>query len=115
MAAKRAYKISTEQRERLRERKRSWWAKLPEEKRNELNEKKSKTYWEVRKQVPLQTKNYTKQTLCWDCQRAVKECPWSANFEPVDGWDAEPTMIMTSYRPMPSYHVKACPLFEPDP
>ena len=109
--------LTPEQHRALSERKKRWWANLPEEKRQEIREKKSITYWENRKKVSYNYKGKgdAHQTLCWDCQRAVKECPWAANFEPVDGWDAEPTVIMSTYCPQNSYHVKACPLFEPDP
>lgn len=103
-----------EQREIIRQQKRNWWAALPADKKEEINEKKRQAYWAARNQCPSNIKNNTKQTLCWDCKKAVKECPWSANFEPVEGWDAEPTLVMADYRPLPSFHVKACPLFEPD-
>jgi len=107
--------LTPEHREKLRRQKRSWWASLSQAEKDEINEKKRQAYWEARRVCPSNIKNNTKQTLCWDCQRAVKECPWSANFEPVEGWDAEETLIMAEYRPLKSYHVKACPLFEPDP
>ena len=115
MAPKRVRNYTPEQREKIRQQKRNWWASLTDEKKEEINEKKRQAYWEGRRQCPLNTKNNTRQTLCWDCQRAVKECPWSANFEPVPGWDAEPTLIMSESQPIPSFHVKSCPLFEPDP
>ena len=51
------------------------------------------------------------QTLCFDCRNATGGCSWSARLEPVPGWDAVTTMISSS---LPSYHVRACPLFEPD-
>lgn len=109
--------FTPEQRKAASDRTKNWWAALPEEKRQTIREKKANTYWENRKRVPYNYKGKSKerQTLCWDCQRAVKECPWSANFEPVEGWDAEPTVIMSTYCPQPSYLVRACPLFEPDP
>ena len=107
--------LTKEQREHIRDRRRNWWGSLSDERKEEISEKKRQTYWNTRKQVPVRDRWNGKQTLCWDCQRAVKECPWSANFEPVPGWDAEPTLLMADYRPVQSFHVKACPLFEPDP
>ncbi len=53
-------------------------------------------------------------TLCWGCKNALGGCPWSARFEPVPGWDAVATVIEGNYIQVPSYHVRACPLFEPD-
>lgn len=62
-------------------------------------------------------------TLCWRCQRACPSpelgCSWAKHFEPVPGWDAEPTTIGQNskgqtYRTR-SYHVKACPEFLADP
>lgn len=58
------------------------------------------------------------QTLCWDCQKALGECSWSDNFQPVKGWDAVPTEIKTSVGnivpTINSYYVRSCPLFELD-
>lgn len=61
-------------------------------------------------------------SLCWSCKRAdlfMHEglyCPWSANFMPVNGWDAEPTKIISAEIEdiIDSFHVKACPLYEPE-
>lgn len=92
-----------------------WWWKLTPEEREVYNAKKRRAYWERRKKYGYNRKNGTKQTLCWSCQRAVKECPWSANFEPVPGWDAEETVLTTDTTSARSYHVKACPLYDPDP
>ena len=66
-----------------------------------------------------------KRTLCWSCQRAVrkevegKRCPWSHDFKPVPGWDAEPTKKYAEAnkgeaRYVDSYHVNACPLYLKD-
>lgn len=69
-----------------------------------------------------------RETLCWRCKKAVLGCSWSEKFEPVEGWDAEPTTIRNSrhYRSKTtgrienivkitgSYCVKSCPLFEED-
>ena len=50
-------------------------------------------------------------SLCWDCQNSVCKCPWSKNFEPVPGWEADKRMIKQSTE---TYFVKACPLFKQD-
>ena len=52
-------------------------------------------------------------TLCWDCKRALGDCPWSRSFEPVEGWVAVPTVIYYHSQPsVDSYCVISCPLFE---
>lgn len=66
-----------------------------------------------------------KHTLCWTCQRAVrkeiegKRCPWSHDFKPVPGWDAElkhkrigTNVDGAAY--IDSYYVRACPLYLKD-
>lgn len=54
-----------------------------------------------------------KETLCWDCKNSGGGCSWSKSFEPVEGWDAEKSIIHSrSYRPYESYYVKSCPKFE---
>lgn len=48
-----------------------------------------------------------KGTLCWRCNKAcIRGCSWAERFEPVPGWNATPNGR--------SYHVDACPEFEPD-
>ena len=93
----------------------SWWARLSDEEREAFSKRKSEHYWKLREEYGYFTSKGKAETLCWSCQRAVKECPWSANFEPVDGWDAVETKIMGPYEVIPSYFVKACPLCDPDP
>lgn len=44
-----------------------------------------------------------REQLCWDCKNAVGRCPWSRNFTPVDGWDAEADGD--------GYKIYDCPLF----
>lgn len=65
----------------------------------------------------------SKQTLCWSCEKACGKCSWSdGTFTPVDGWEAEPTQVLTdhSYRhgkrivQMESYRVIECPEFVSD-
>lgn len=64
---------------------------------------------------------------CWGCANAVPDpasgagCSWSADGEPVDGWDAEPVYIRnvtrangTDYRyRTPSYRIRSCPAYRP--
>lgn len=63
------------------------------------------------------------ETLCWYCANAVpnnktgKGCSWSREFKPVEGWDAEATLVITrndGERPIPSYIVNGCPCFDRD-
>lgn len=60
--------------------------------------------------------------LCWNCKNAVPSastgCSWSRSFVPVDGWDAEETVLYqvangrsTEVR---SFHIMYCPEFEDD-
>lgn len=52
-------------------------------------------------------------TLCWDCKNAYGKCPWSAGFEPVENWVAEPTKVKCDEgRVIESYLVRSCPMFE---
>lgn len=92
----------------------NWWANITEEEREAIREQKRKLYWNVRRQVPNNKKYGMKQTLCWDCRKDGRECPWMRDFEPVPGWEAEETLIMATYLPTKSFHVKQCPLFEPN-
>lgn len=54
-------------------------------------------------------------SLCWKCKNATGFCPWSQNFEPVEGWKAEATIIKESQCvEIESYNILECPLFEAD-
>jgi hypothetical protein len=57
-------------------------------------------------------------SLCWLCKRAYGLCSWSRHFEPVKGWEAEPTVIKGDKKgrnpDIHSYEVKKCPLFIQD-
>ena len=49
------------------------------------------------------------QTLCWDCRNSTeKECEWSRNFQPVEGWEA--IKRRTKYNE-DTYLVVSCPKF----
>lgn len=54
-----------------------------------------------------------RRQLCWDCAKACGKCSWSQSFKPVEGWDAEPTVIFTQCRinVIPSYYIRGCPEF----
>ncbi|MCC8136235.1 MAG: hypothetical protein LIO40_06160 [Ruminococcus sp.] len=65
-----------------------------------------------------------KGTLCWQCDFEDMRCSWMRELIPVDGWTADPTEIISSCTNpetgeieitsrLPSYNVKACPLFKP--
>lgn len=55
------------------------------------------------------------ETLCWSCQKACgSKCSWSRNFTPVEGWDAEETIVNAGDLLLQSYRVNACPEFAPD-
>jgi len=47
-----------------------------------------------------------KETLCWDCQRAVCGCSWAKKLKPVEGWVAEENER--------GFRVVECPLFIED-
>lgn len=58
-------------------------------------------------------------SLCWECARvyANRGCPWANRFEPVPGWDAEETLLISydgEAHNVRSYNVRACPLFNRD-
>lgn len=55
-------------------------------------------------------------TLCWDCSRAVgprsHRCSWANDFKPVDGWEAEFTIVHAGNAgDTTSYFVHKCPEF----
>ena len=61
--------------------------------------------------------------ICWDCKKACGKCSWTAVnpltgellWQPVPGWTAE--KIERVVHPdvvVETYHITACPLFEPD-
>lgn len=50
-------------------------------------------------------------TLCWKCSNM--NCSWMRRTEPVNGWNAESTVISQSdYPDTPSFHVFECPEFK---
>lgn len=56
----------------------------------------------------------TKDSLCWDCQKACCGCSWSRSFEPVKGWKAKETKKLYNGEESSGYKVIECPEFVPD-
>lgn len=61
-------------------------------------------------------------SLCWKCQKYYKQCSWTAQWKPVEGWVATRNDIRIPQdnkgqkkRYEESYMVHACPEFVPDP
>ena len=53
------------------------------------------------------------EQLCWTCSKAYGGCNWSACFEPVEGWTAEPVVICpNTNHPVETYHIIECPEYE---
>lgn len=57
-------------------------------------------------------------TICWLCDNATdgRKCPWVAFGKPVEGWKAEPTIILNhdpyhGTMKQRSFKVLECPLF----
>lgn len=60
-----------------------------------------------------------KQQLCWRCKNACGGCNWSANLQPVPGWDATPHRRIyrdakLGKRVIDSYVIHSCPQFISD-
>lgn len=55
----------------------------------------------------------TKESLCWTCERACggRGCSWAAHADPVDGWTAVETQIVSNENCEESYLVLECPLY----
>lgn len=62
------------------------------------------------------------QTLCWQCKNAVpsivknRGCNWSRKLEPVEGWDAEETVVgaIRDMDKAKGFRVISCPEFIDD-
>lgn len=51
-----------------------------------------------------------KSSICWDCAKACRKCPWSKDFKPVPGWDATPTKVyVVEGKYDDSFIVNSCP------
>lgn len=57
-----------------------------------------------------------KETLCWICAKAAGGCSWADSLKPVEGWNAEKTIVQGDGLggAFDSYCVKSCPDFKPD-
>ena len=74
-----------------------------------------KTYCsEVCKRRAIELKQMESEQPCWRCQNACGGCSWSREFQPVEGWEAEPTIIMGDGVEIPSFEIKKCPMFIKD-
>lgn len=50
--------------------------------------------------------------LCWNCKKCLKNCDWSREFKPIDGWVAVPKIIQNGARIDHSYKIISCPEFD---
>ena len=61
---------------------------------------------------------HREETLCWQCGNAcTKGCSWATDYTPVEGWDAEKTVVYSGNVGGPnidSYIVRECPEFVQD-
>ena len=58
-----------------------------------------------------------RESLCCFCALCEGKCEWSHDGVPMTGWNAEARRMRSHVRGMPpilSYHVFACPCFQPD-
>lgn len=56
---------------------------------------------------------HKEETLCWSCVNACGRCPWSSkSHTPVEGWNAEKTLIKMADRNLESYRVISCPMYD---
>ena len=54
----------------------------------------------------------TKGQICWMCQNSTGKCSWSRELKPVEGWEAEPTIIRNKDGDIyDSYKITYCPQF----
>ena len=46
------------------------------------------------------------EQLCWSCSKACggSDCSWANKLQPVEGWEAEPSIV--------TYRIIECPLYE---
>ena len=65
---------------------------------------------ECRKKMALKKEEEGWQPCC-TCKNACGGCSWSIDFTPVEGWDAEPTIINDSEGNISSYKINSCPRY----
>lgn len=69
----------------------------------------------------------TQANICFSCRKACGRCSWSGidpvtkkpRFEPVPGWTAKKVFVKSwskghKLEYVETYHITACPEFEPD-
>ena len=49
---------------------------------------------------------------CWTCQNSCGGCNWSREFKPVDGWEAEKTILISNGEYADSYRIISCPEYK---
>ena len=54
------------------------------------------------------------EQLCWSCSKACggSDCPWANKLQPVEGWTAKPSIVMSNYHQINTYRIIECPLYE---
>ena len=54
------------------------------------------------------------EQLCWSCSKACggSDCPWANKLQPVEGWEAKKKIICGQKKPIETYHITKCPLYE---
>lgn len=61
--------------------------------------------------IASELKQMENEQLCWRCKKACGGCSWSAEFIPIEGWEAEPTIIKDTCGDIQSFRIKVCPEF----
>lgn len=79
-------------------------------------EKNKKYCCKACKEKALKRKRNERGQICWRCKKATGGCSWSSFLQPVEGWNAIPTMVKNRegksiYN---SFKILYCPLFEED-
>ena len=54
------------------------------------------------------------EQLCWSCSKACggADCPWANKLKPVEGWKAKKKIICGQKKPIETFHIVECPLYE---
>ena len=54
------------------------------------------------------------EQLCWSCSKACggSDCPWANKLQPVEGWTAKPSIVMSNYHQINTFRIIECPLYE---
>lgn len=69
--------------------------------------------------APKKRENYTmrmqpSKQLCWSCGKACGGCSWSKSGKPVEGWEAEESLIRNANQSTVSYKIMKCPEYVSD-